>query len=346
MQPIIHTKLNPVIEILGLIYVSQNPKFQDKEEIIKQAEELGINGEELYKKTNGILRKYVVAFEKHMVIEEIDGIFFSEVDANFLFFAQILFASTPEWLDNIESIPEQEIINELMYGIRGWVVDELSENATTNEVIDALSQTELSPNVCWQFLRLIQHPKQQLTHLAQIIRKNIPAYEHALLSIEKPLAKRIELFEKQRSKNLLAGEVIEDLLISLGEKSIDTVIPMLISPTVQMNVEGTSYMGLFTDDVFQMIENSKKTYGSNPVLKAIGDSSKFDILTTLNRTPMYNLELAEHLGLSAATVSHHMQILIVQGLVSVEKRDGRVYYTLEKEPIRQLISELQTIFDV
>jgi len=346
MQPIIQTKLNPVIEILGLIYLSQNPQTQEKEEVIKHTAELGINGEELYKKYGGVLRRYIAAFEKHAVIEETDSTFFIKTDTAFIFFAQILFASMPEWLDNIESIPEQEIVDELMEGIHGWVIQDLSENATINEIIDALSQTELSPNDCWQFLRLIQQPKQQLIHLAQIIRKNIPAYEHALLSIEKPLTKRMESFVKMRQKSLHGGEAVESLLLTLGEDVIHTVVPMLVSPMVSLNVDGTSYMGLYFDDVLQMIENSKKAYSSNPMLKAIGDSSKFDILTTLNRTPMYNLELAEHLGLSAATVSHHMQILIVQGLVSVEKRDGRVYYTLEKKPIRDLIEELQTVFDI
>jgi len=346
MQPTIQTKLNPVIEILGLIYLSHNPKMQEKDEVIKQSAELGINGEELYKKYSGVLRRYITAFEKHVVIEEADSTYFVKTDTAFIFFAQILLASMPEWLDNIESIPEQEIVDELMVGIRGWVVDDLPENATTNEIVDALSQTELSPNDCWQFLRLIQQPKQQLIHLAQIIRKNLPAYENALLSVEKPLTKRMETFVKMRKKSLHGGEAVESLLVALGEEAIHTVVPMLVSPTVSMNVDGISYMGLYIDDILQMIENSKKAYSSNPILKAIGDSSKFDILTTLNRTPMYNLELAEHLGLSAATVSHHMQILIVQGLVSVEKRDGRVYYTLEKKPIRDLIDELQTIFDV
>jgi len=121
---------------------------------------------------------------------------------------------------------------------------------------------------------------------------------------------------------------------------------MLINPGVAIPIKGNRYIGLFVDDIFQMVDNLKKTHSSNPVLKAIGDSSKFDILVSLNRAPKYNLELAEHLGLSAATVSHHMQTLMLHGLVSVEKRDGRVYYTLEKEPIREIIADLQRVFGI
>ncbi|MCL2828282.1 MAG: winged helix-turn-helix domain-containing protein [Oscillospiraceae bacterium] len=346
MQPIIQTKLNPVIEILGLIYMSHNPKLQDKAHFVEQAAELGISGEELYKKYGGILSRYIAAFEKQMVTDEADSIFFTEADTQFLFFAQMLFAAMPEWLDRIESVPEAEISTELMEGVRGWMVDDLAEDATTNEIINALAQSELSPSVCWKFLRLIQQPKQQLTQLAQIIRKHLPAYESALLAVEKPLRKRMELFEKARRNG--SHNRAQDLrrAFEQEEAPIHTVTPMLIHPALEIAIEGNSYVGLFIDDVFQMIDNLKKTHSSNPVLKAVGDSSKFDILVSLNRAPKYNLELAEHLGLSAATVSHHMQTLILHGLVSVEKRDGRVYYTLEKEPIREIIADLQAVFDI
>jgi len=346
MQPIIHTKLNPVIEILGLIYMSYNPKLQEKAHYMEQAAELGISGEEFYKKYAPLLNRYIGAFEKQMVIDEADSVFFAEADTQFLFFAQMLFAAMPAWLESIESIPEAELSAELMDGIRSYIVDSLAEGATTNEIIDALAQSELLPSVCWQFLQLIQQPKQQLTQLAQIIRKNLPAYESALLAVEKPLKKRMELFEKAKRSG--APNRAQELRKALEpeEEPIHTVTPMLIHPALEIAVEGHNYVGLFIDDVFQMVDNLKKAHSSNPVLKAVGDSSKFDILVSLNRAPKYNLELAELLGLSAATISHHMQTLILHGLVSVEKRDGRVYYTLEKEPIREIIAGLQATFNI
>ena len=68
----------------------------------------------------------------------------------------------------------------------------------------------------------------------------------------------------------------------------------------------------------------------------MSDGSKFDILLSLMSSPKYNLELAEELNLTAATVSHHMNVLLTYQLVSVEKRDGRVYYTPRKIPSETL----------
>ena len=80
------------------------------------------------------------------------------------------------------------------------------------------------------------------------------------------------------------------------------------------------------------------------MLKAISDNSKFDILLSLIKAPKYNLELAEELNLSAATISHHMNVLLTCHLVSVEKRDGRVYYTLSKSTIENLLLDLHNKF--
>ena len=76
-------------------------------------------------------------------------------------------------------------------------------------------------------------------------------------------------------------------------------------------------------------------------LKALSDGSKLGIIASLKVSPKYNLEIAQHLGLTAATMSHHMSVLLNCGLVGVEKREGKVYYHIEKENLQELINELK-----
>ena len=59
---------------------------------------------------------------------------------------------------------------------------------------------------------------------------------------------------------------------------------------------------------------------------------------------MYTLALAQELGLSAATMSHHMSALLTCGLGRLEKREGRVYYSLERQAVRRLLSALENHF--
>ena len=347
MQPIIFTKLNPAIEILGLIYMSQNPNLLGNANFVGATAKSVLSDEERYQIFGGILSRYVAAFEKKVVINEADKLFFTEADFDFLFCVQLLFAIMPEWIDKIESIPESEIAATLISGLREGMVDgleDLPELPTTAEIVHALTQSGQSPNVCWKLLQLIGEPKQQLTHFVQIVRKNLPAYEAALLAVKKPLAKRMELFEKARGN--APQSKVSEIAEQLEKKPIHTVVPMLVYPGMEIAGEGYNYVGLFMDDIFQMVDKRKEAQHSSPILKVIGDSSKFEILMALKQAPKYNLELAKYLGLSAGTVSHHMQILIIHGLVSLERRDGRVYYKLEKGPIRDLVSGLQMAFDM
>ena len=66
-----------------------------------------------------------------------------------------------------------------------------------------------------------------------------------------------------------------------------------------------------------------------------------DILCALKDDHMYNLKLSEHLGLSPSTVSHHMNVLLGSGFITVEKKEGKVYYCLHREHISQFISALE-----
>ena len=76
-------------------------------------------------------------------------------------------------------------------------------------------------------------------------------------------------------------------------------------------------------------------------MKALSDKSKLDILCALKTSNKYNLELAEEMGLSPSTTSHHMTALLTCGFVMVEKKDGKVYYVLQRQEIEKFIAGLK-----
>jgi len=237
-----------------------------------------------------------------------------------------------------------------MEGLGLWLSDgSISENTSANEIINTLNKVGFTPDVCWRVMLMVQEPKQQLQHLVSIIRRNMPAYESALSAIEKPLKQCLANFQKANSN--IEGQKTRQRLRAMSEivrpsTGIHAVTPILISPFAELVILDTIYSGLFSDELFRITENSQKAPTANPIFKALSDSSKFDIMLALKQSPKYNLELAEHMGLTAATISHHMQMLLLHGIVSVEKRDGRVYYTLQKDVIKEAAEQLLEVFDV
>ena len=73
------------------------------------------------------------------------------------------------------------------------------------------------------------------------------------------------------------------------------------------------------------------------VLKLLADKSKFQILAHVRDEAAYGSELAKRLELTTATVSHHMNALLAAGLVEVRHVENRVYYTANKEALKEVL---------
>lgn len=72
-------------------------------------------------------------------------------------------------------------------------------------------------------------------------------------------------------------------------------------------------------------------------MKLLSDKSRFAILKYISDKEAYSSQIARHLGLTTATVSHHMNALYEAGLVTIQKRQARLYYTLSKETLSKYI---------
>ncbi|MDF2544632.1 MAG: transcriptional regulator, ArsR family [Herbinix sp.] len=76
-------------------------------------------------------------------------------------------------------------------------------------------------------------------------------------------------------------------------------------------------------------------------LKAIADSTRFQIMTMLNKNgPMRGMDLAAALSIAASTVSHHMDILYTVGLINEEQSKNTKYYSIGRININALLKRL------
>jgi DNA-binding transcriptional ArsR family regulator len=81
------------------------------------------------------------------------------------------------------------------------------------------------------------------------------------------------------------------------------------------------------------------------VLKALADETRLRILQMLAQRPLYGQQIAESLGLSHPTVSHHMAQLRIAGLTRTElAEDGSKTYWVRPETIDALCTELRGAF--
>ncbi len=74
------------------------------------------------------------------------------------------------------------------------------------------------------------------------------------------------------------------------------------------------------------------------VLKLLSDKTRFEIMRYIKTRPAYGSEIAEYMGITTATVSHHMGLLLEANLISLEQKDGKIYYHINKETLNQYIN--------
>lgn len=336
MDITIKKELNRNFEILGLLYICSHPEYIGKEYYLDAAKEYNLDGEKMYNKFSAVWVKYIKAFQKEMYLPQ-DALFFfeeddGEQDVGFLLLMHSIFADKPHWAEDISTATDNELRLALLQAAFAETLP--STAPTLEEGIKLLKTWGVPPAVCWKITLVLQNPKEYFGRLAEIIRKNFAAYKSALAAVEKPLEK------------LLCGYADFECKISSTIKKGAVITPVLIFPGAEiMDGFGNAYFGLYLRDIYKMIEDTKTAHTALlPTLKALGDQSKFDIMLLLKKAPMYNLELAENLGLTAATVSHHMNVLLSHGLVTVEKYDGKVYYSIKADTFEEIISQLKSIF--
>ena len=76
------------------------------------------------------------------------------------------------------------------------------------------------------------------------------------------------------------------------------------------------------------------------LFKCLSDKSRLQILKSLAREDMYVERLAERLGLSAPTVSFHLQTLAAAGAVSAYKSQYYMMYTLNRQVFETSMLEI------
>jgi ArsR family transcriptional regulator len=85
------------------------------------------------------------------------------------------------------------------------------------------------------------------------------------------------------------------------------------------------------------------------VFSALGEPTRLRIMQMLPREPicedMYNvIELAEELGLTQPTVSHHLKILSEAGVVACRRQCNSLYFYVDQEAVLEWLKEVKGRF--
>ncbi len=223
------------------------------------------------------------------------------------------------------------------------------------EVLECLEESDFSPEQKWELQWVYNHPQQAWDEVEPLMQAAIEVLQENE-SLWRPLVEQFcNSWEERIKKQSVQEYIKEQVGYELEESPVGTVVQPLIMGTNQLQVavkpEGEIW-GDRTPDIFRFgvaIERigirisqpdagAQKKYTAS-LLKILSDESKLEILSLLKERRYYGGELAKKLNLTTATISHHMTILVSNGLVTVNKEMNRIYYELNVEIIQRLLDQ-------
>lgn len=112
---------------------------------------------------------------------------------------------------------------------------------------------------------------------------------------------------------------------------------MSITASTSSSIPILGIEGVLFHELDDLKEDEELKFGNvKEQLKALGDSTRFNIIKLLNDKPHYLKELADALKLTSPTVSHHMDELLQASLVKITTKGRRIYYSLNFDSIRKI----------
>lgn len=349
MSVTIQNKLNPIFETIMLLGIDYEMD-RAKEETVLKLNELGGDGEAIFRKHLKEFEKYASVFQKNRVITEGEDFYFKEVSLDFYITFTSLFFIREGFIDEIGRMDNEQLTGIIIENseelfdktIPDYSQEHYEDFIKSGSLIALVDGMQLSESEKWKTFLILRNPHEYYSRFAGIIKSNIPAYEKAYKAIEISIDKYIGGFIKARSKDAQGGLIGLDK--ELKGNIISTVIPsMALAAGGLISFKGY-YYGLLLDKIYAEI--NKKGNGKEYLigcLKALSDKSKLEILITLKSCPKYATELAEQLGITTATVSHHMSTLLTCEMIYLEKENGKIYYHVNDEAIRNILEQLRSI---
>lgn len=341
MTPIIHQRPEPICETLALLYISENlePLTGLMKAVINTENS---EGDLFYRAHEDLHRRYVNAFQNQAVQGEGYAFFTHEMSVGDYLITALPFLMDQNLPYDAQERTEAELKRlleesyQFIYNSGAFLVEHIEHEGCAcleDYVANGLSGEELQA--------VLERPVYYLSALARLIRANVPAMEAAWAVVREEAQAFI-------ASSWSSAEEFFSKGIVKREAEIRHIYPQLSLYTSSFFIGDGYYYGMFNVDMRPEEIRADEKRLVTDACKALGDSTRMDILLLLKQRPWYNRELAQALGLTPATIMHHTDILLQNGLAAMttdRENQKRIYFSLVPERLEKLRGAMAHLFE-
>ena len=260
----------------------------------------------------------------------------------------------------IEKLEEEDVKNICLKEIIKFIIENfddknLSLSMSKDEFLKYLiNSKDFSYESKWKLTVLLEDSKNYLLQYFNIFLDSINNFESTFTVFEKEKNNFISQLKRELDKD-------KNFLTELSSFKIDDSNPLIIYPSMidfrkisfseninpltPINESSICYFGYKFQELMSLSKGKKNEEEMLlEKLKCLSDKSKYEILKMLNNEPMYGQQIAQKLNLTTATISYHMNALSLNKLVTINKKDNKAYYNINKEELNKICALLKDTF--
>lgn len=183
--------------------------------------------------------------------------------------------------------------------------------------------------------------KQSLAEIILAVATN-EAFQHELASKKTIIQNAMQTVQKLSLEPLQRAQyVMGKTFRRVSPYKVYYFIPSYFLSPVRMRIFNDTSCFILYGCATPISDNREKSEVLSKQLKALADPTRLLLLSMIATNKEYGAKLAEYLGITTATVSHHIETLKKAGLVNEEKIGTIKYFTADKEQVNQMFSALQ-----
>ncbi len=235
---------------------------------------------------------------------------------------------------------ESSEFNSVRHSLSHFWDQDFEEN---QDLINFVNKEDLDFELKFNVLNVLQNHESLLEEVLVCV-SDVLEYEDELLSL---CDEAIDIMKGTLNDDYVAA-IFEYLKIDLaGWKDIDIYPDMVRYSSLQIIAREEKTMirwGAFAVRSFENeVTMSEREENFLDVSKMLSDPTKLEIVKYCLDKERYATEIAEHLSLSGATVSHHMNILTSNNYMTIRLDKKRIYY---KTNVKKILNHISYINDL
>ncbi|MGF7142923.1 DNA-binding transcriptional ArsR family regulator [Anaerotaenia torta] len=266
--------------------------------------------------------------------------------------------------DVLLSLPEKEYcekFGDLLKEYNNPIVFDTEEKLSSPiEVIRYLMNSDIPKEEKWRLQDIFLNREEHIGEVVRLVSKAAALLESYRQELEQEAEEFYCYWNAPEQREDFQRFMKSCLPVNLDENPLGLLIkPRIFLPnTISLRLKeetngaycqpdiywiGILFGNDFTLEMTRQLKDRECDLNALEILKLLSDKSKFEILSYIRDKRAYGSELAKHLNLTAATISHHMNSLITKGLVIMEKKEMRIYYRGNKQAIENILSYCRSV---